>query len=187
MSCPLHPEGGCGFSRHGTYPRKYPVFLQIPRYYCRKGRKTFSLLPDFLASRVPGTLLEIEQSVAVYESCGNWVEAADKVRSPDTSVSTGEPLTIEASQQWLQRRLVWVQSALLAAMGLLPERFGHLDMTIASFRSYLDTQTVLVELREILEEQLYYLPFPVGFGPRSKKRNSSGGGPQQRLYPTRPP
>ena len=29
--CPLHPEGGCGFRKNGTYPRKYPEGTRIAR------------------------------------------------------------------------------------------------------------------------------------------------------------
>ncbi|EFK07399.1 conserved hypothetical protein, partial [delta proteobacterium NaphS2] len=59
--CPFHPEGGCDLARHGTYPRKFPEYCLVPRWYCPSAHKTISLLPDFLASRFPGTLDEIEQ------------------------------------------------------------------------------------------------------------------------------
>ena len=49
--CPLHPRGGCGFARHGTYERKTPAGTLIARWYCPQG-----LLPDHLAARFPGTL-----------------------------------------------------------------------------------------------------------------------------------
>ena len=32
--CPLHPQGGCRFSKHGTYPRKFPEGTKIARWYC---------------------------------------------------------------------------------------------------------------------------------------------------------
>jgi len=63
--CPLHPAGGCGFARHGSYERVTPPRLRIARWYCRHGRRTFSLIPDFLAARLPGTLALIERCVAV--------------------------------------------------------------------------------------------------------------------------
>ena len=65
--CPLHPRGGCGFARHGTYERMSPPGTQIARWYCPQGHRTFSLLPDHLAARFPGTLSEIEQVVATVE------------------------------------------------------------------------------------------------------------------------
>ena len=45
-SCPRHPQGGCGFARHGTYPRQTPAGMRIARYYCPTAHETFSLLPD---------------------------------------------------------------------------------------------------------------------------------------------
>ena len=94
-SCPLHPEGGCGFCRHGAYSRKTPSGVRIARYYCRKGTTTFSLLPDFLASRLPGTLQEVQQVV----------EAAERSSSVWATV---EALDLEASllsaARWVRRR-----------------------------------------------------------------------------------
>ena len=58
--CPLHPEGGCKFARHGTYSRKSPDGVKIARWYCPDGGTTFSKLPDCLSSRLPGTLIEVE-------------------------------------------------------------------------------------------------------------------------------
>ena len=54
--CPLHPKGGCSFARHGSYPRVTPRGLRIARWYCPEGRRTFSLLPDFLAAGLPDLL-----------------------------------------------------------------------------------------------------------------------------------
>ena len=30
--CPLHPKGGCGFARHGTYERLSPPGTRIARW-----------------------------------------------------------------------------------------------------------------------------------------------------------
>ena len=49
---------------HGTYARKTPRGTQIARWYCPESHMTFSLLPDCLAARLPGTLDEVEQVVA---------------------------------------------------------------------------------------------------------------------------
>ena len=62
--CPNHPHGGCSFARHGTYARKTPRGTRIARWYCPQSHTTFSLLPDFLAARLPGTLDELEEVVA---------------------------------------------------------------------------------------------------------------------------
>ena len=34
-------------------PRVTPQGLRIARWYCPEGRRTFSLLPDFVAARLP--------------------------------------------------------------------------------------------------------------------------------------
>ncbi|MBT8369123.1 MAG: hypothetical protein KJP23_30890, partial [Deltaproteobacteria bacterium] len=66
--CPLHPQGGCRFCKNGSYRRKFPDGAKIARWYCADGHMSFSLLPDCLASRLPGTLLEIEDVVAKVEN-----------------------------------------------------------------------------------------------------------------------
>ena len=55
--------GGCGFARHGTYPRKTPPGMRVTRYYCPTAHETFSLLPDCLASRFPSDLDDLERVV----------------------------------------------------------------------------------------------------------------------------
>ncbi|MGH8532263.1 MAG: hypothetical protein ACREV1_05885 [Gammaproteobacteria bacterium] len=62
--CPLHPRGGCSLARHGTYERVNPPGTRVSRWYCPHGHRTFSLLPDCLAARFPGSLCAIEQVVA---------------------------------------------------------------------------------------------------------------------------
>jgi len=69
--CPLHGEKRCGFRAHGTYGRKGPSGVRIARYYCRKGRTTFSLLPDFAAARLSETLAEVEETVELVESASS--------------------------------------------------------------------------------------------------------------------
>ncbi|MDE0442808.1 MAG: hypothetical protein OXL38_11875, partial [Gammaproteobacteria bacterium] len=54
--CPNHPGGGCSLARHGTYARKTPPGTRVARWYCPESHTTFSLLPDCLAARLPGTL-----------------------------------------------------------------------------------------------------------------------------------
>ena len=65
--CPLHPQGGCGFARHGTYARASPPGTRVARWYCPEGHRTFSLLPDCLAARLSGTLSEVEAVVRAAE------------------------------------------------------------------------------------------------------------------------
>ena len=81
--CPLHPSAGCSFARHGSYPRATPRGLRIARWYCPEGRRTFSLLPDFLAARLPGLLASIEHSITVALSAKSMEAAADMLRGPE--------------------------------------------------------------------------------------------------------
>jgi hypothetical protein len=60
-ACPMHPTGGCSFARHGSYERLSLSGLRIARWYCPEGHRTFSLIPDFVASRMPGLLDSIEE------------------------------------------------------------------------------------------------------------------------------
>ena len=83
--CPLHPSGGCSLARHGSYARVTPRGLRIARWYCPEGRRTFSLLPDFLAARLPGLLTSIEDSVTFASSAKSVEAAADALRMPESS------------------------------------------------------------------------------------------------------
>lgn len=83
--CPLHPAGGCTLTRHGTYRRVEPPGTEVARFYCRRGRTTFSLLPDCLSSRLSGSLDEVEQVVAAVEAGPTLEAAAAKVR-PDIAL-----------------------------------------------------------------------------------------------------
>jgi hypothetical protein len=187
LRCPLHPKGDCTIAAHGTYLRKYPVPHYIARAYCRRGQTTFGLIPDFLASHVPGTLDEIEEAVAAYECIGSVYEAAEMVRPIDEMPEDRDPLTLEATSQWVKRRILWVQVALITAAGLLPDLFGGCEMTVSAFRACLRTESVLMTLRGICSDRLDYLPYPVGFGPRSKVGKPSVRGLQQSMRSDRPP
>lgn len=105
--CPLHPSGGCSFARHGSYPRKTSPGLRIARWYCPEGRRTFSLLPDFLAARLPGLLSSIEDSIVVASSARSMEAAADALRGPE--------VTLPGAVRWLRRR-VRVIGAVLACL-----------------------------------------------------------------------
>lgn len=156
--CPFHPEGGCGFSRHGTYPRKAPAYCLIARWYCPKAHKTIGLLPDFFSSRFPGTLDEVEQTVNVAQNHKSQEEAAEALR-PD--------ITLPSALRWLRRRIKYVKEVLTIIAGLL---LPGCPPVLASFRQKYATDRVLVRLRDIAENHLFSLPPIVGFGPRSQRR-----------------
>jgi hypothetical protein len=65
-----------------------------------------------------------------------------------------------------------VHAALHLLRGLLPERFGGCEATVAAFGERLGVAEVLVALRGIAEALLPMLPKPLGFCPRPRP----GGG-----------
>lgn len=170
--CPVHPLGGCGLRRHGYYRRR-PGLL-IARFRCPTAHLTFSVLPDFLPSRFSGTLDELEAAVATFERAETLAAAADMVRPPGTNRGRRDPVTLEATTQWLRRRVRAVWACLVAVAGLYPELFAGCSPTVWSFRERLGSDSALVGLREIGASQLAYLPPPLGFGPRSKPRQYCG-------------
>ena len=156
--CPNHPYGGCSLARHGTYDRKTPRGVRIARWYCPESHTTFSLLPDCLAARLPGTLADLEAAVAVAEQAPSLAAAANAVRR--------DPIHLPGAVRWLRRRVRLAHRALTAVRGLLPERLARCAATVGAFRVRLDTDTVLVVLRDLAAPQLPSLPAPLGFYPR---------------------
>jgi hypothetical protein len=153
--CPRHSAGGCGFARHGTYPRQTPAGLRITRYYCPTAHETFSLLPDCLASRFPGPLDDLERVVAHVERTRS-IEAAADVLRPDIVLPSAVP--------WVRRRLTLVRATLLAVVTLLPDLCGS-TARLAAVRLALDTDHMLVTLRGRAVTILPALPRPLGFAP----------------------
>jgi hypothetical protein len=153
--CPLHPKGGCGFARHGTYARVTPPGTQIARWYCPTGHRTFSLLPDCLAARLKGTLAEVEAVVRAAEQAPS-LEAACRKLHP--------AIELPGVLRWARRRVQAVQAALQALKGLLPDRFPC-PATLAAFAVCLGVAQVLVAMRPIGEPFLANLSTPLGFHP----------------------
>jgi hypothetical protein len=156
-NCPLHPKGGCDFARHGTYPRKYPPGIKIPRWYCRMAHQTFSLLPDCLASRLSGTLIEVEDVIDKVENSPSQESAVANLRID---------IELAGVLRWIRRRLFLVRCALSLLIKLLPSLPAGCSASISSFRSALGVKYVLPELRIRASSYLHMLPPPVGFGPR---------------------
>jgi hypothetical protein len=160
--CPVHPEGGCSFARHGTYRRVHPTGTQIPRWYCPEGHCTFSLLPDCFASRLPGSLHMLDQIVAEIERARSIESAANTLRTDD--------ITLPSAIRWIQRRFKLVHIALTALLALLPERFLRCHATVLSLRDRLRADYALPRVREIAADYLEAVPPPLGFSPyRSSK------------------
>jgi hypothetical protein len=166
--CPRHPAGGCGFARHGTYRRQSPPGIRIARYYCPTARETFSLLPDCLASRFPGTLDALEETVAHVETARSIEAAADTLR-PDG--------VLPSAVRWVRRRLTLVRATLLAVVTLVPDLCGH-DATLHAVRQQLESPHALVTLRQRVAPLLPSLPRPLGLGRRAPAGGAARRGPQ---------
>jgi hypothetical protein len=171
--CPLHPRGGCGLARHGTYERKTPPGTHVARWYCPQGHRTFSLLPDHLAARFPGTLAEIEQVALAAETARGLEACADALRADSVS--------LPSALRWVWRRVRPVRLLLRVAVGLLPRHLLGVTPTIAALRERLGCGSVLLRLREMLAAHLAVLAFPVGFGHRGGTGGRCDIGFQQHL------
>lgn len=175
--CPLHPQGGCSFARHGTYQRVSPPGTRIARWYCPQAHRTFSLLPDCLAARFSGTLQAFEAVVDQLEQTGTREQAADRLRLD---------IELPGALRWLRRRAQAVHAELTLLKGLQPEQFFPCEPTLGSFRRHLGMDPLLPALRAIVEPLLPRLPPPLGFAPRLAQGGEPRRGRQHRVGPDPP-
>jgi hypothetical protein len=176
--CPLHPRGGCGFARHGTYERKTPAGTLIARWYCPQGHRTFSLLPDHLAARFPGTLSEIEQVLITVEQAKSVEAAADALRS--------DPVTLTSAVRWVRRRVVPVRALLTILVGLFPQVLLGCTPSIGALRGRLSCAQVLLLMRELAQFHLQALAPPLGFRHPAYAGGKHQSNIQQRMGPDPP-
>jgi hypothetical protein len=162
-ACPLCPVGACHLERLGTYMRKIPAVGFVARYYCPEQHTTFGLLPDFYASRVPGTLDEIEHAAVRVEASAGLEQAAEELRPGDDPCA----VTLGAAVAWVRLRVAWVRALLITVAGLFPDLFAGVRPSVRAFRERLCTSRVLVALRGICAPYLYVLPRPLGLNPRT--------------------
>jgi hypothetical protein len=146
--------------------RVQPVGARVARWYCRVGHRTFSLLPDCLAARLPGTLAEVERVVATAEQAKSLEAAADELR-PD--------IDLPGAIRWVRRRVKAIHGALTTLLGLLPERFLGCLPRVLSLREHLALAHPLPVLREIAAPFLPGLAPPLGLRPPP-----AGGGERRR-------
>jgi hypothetical protein len=158
--CPRHPRGGCGFARHGTYPRKTPAGMRVARYYCPTARETFSLLPDCLASRFPSDLDDLERVVMQVAAARSVEAAADTLRPG---------IDLPSAVRWIRRRLTVVRAMLVIVASLLPDLRVR-EASLVTLRVAWATDRVLVGLRGRVASHLVVLPPPLGFGRRPIRR-----------------
>ena len=160
---------------HSRYTRKHPEGMQIARYYCRKARQTFSLLPDFLASQLSGTLAEVE--AVVIESSQSLAEAARELRP--------ELADERHAARWVRRRLGPVRAALMALVTLLPE-LSECAPRLSALRSHLGVNAVLERLRVLGASYLGALVSPLGFVRRAWRGRARRQRLQQKAGPDPP-
>ncbi len=170
--CPLHPQGGCGFARHGTYARRSPPGTLIARWYCPTGHRTFSLLPDCLAARLSGTLAEVEAVVCAVEQAAGLEAACEELRLD---------IELPGALRWIRRRVQAVHASLHLLKGLLPELFAPLPTTLTAFAERLGVGAVLRALRQIGAAFLQQLPAPLGFAPRPQAGSGVRSARQHRV------
>jgi len=156
--CPLHPPGECSFARHGTYPRLMPEATRIARWYCPEGHRTFSLLPDFLAARLPGLLSSIEKAVATAQASTSLEVAADGLRRDD--------VTLPSAVRWLRRRVRQVQDGLKTVFGFAVQEPTASFPTLSALRVQLGDDHPLLRLRSALPPKvLAKVCVPLGLRP----------------------
>jgi hypothetical protein len=127
--------------------------VRIARWYCPEGRRTFSLIPDFLAARLPGLLAAIEKDVIEAGSARSTEAAADVLRGLDIS--------LPCAVRWLRRRVTAVRASISAAAAIAPRWISSLMTEVTARRC---PAPVLLRLRtELAPEILDRLPPPLGF------------------------
>ena len=162
--CPFHEGGGCGATGHGSYARVHPAGARVARFWCPVERASISLLPAFLAARLPSTLDEIEAVLDAVEQAASVVEAAEVTRPADDE----HAVTSISAMRWVRRRLGPVRAALLALVTLLPALAGCRP-TLGALRARLGVTRVLVTLRSLAKAHLHSLSPPLGLCARAAR------------------
>ena len=99
--CPWCRLDTCQLAPHGFYRRVKPKGTLVRRFICRTVMRTVSRLPDCYATRVTGSLEEVEEAVATAAGAATRAQAVDWARPP----GKGSPAT---ARRWLERRMGWV-------------------------------------------------------------------------------
>ena len=111
---------------------------------------TFRLLPDCLAARLPGTLQDLEEEVAVAEAASSLAAAADAVRR--------DAVLLRGAMRWLRRRVCRVHRALTAVRGLWPERFLHCAAEVAEALVAIGTEHPGYSARAFIDDATRVIP-----------------------------
>jgi len=172
--CPFGQER-CRAVGHGSYGRKTPPGMRVARVRCKPCEVTIGLLPDFLASRVSGTLDEFEQVASAADQAVSQWQVAEQTRPYEGA--------FESAVKWVRYRIQTVRELLRSAVGLVRELFGC-EPTLGTVRDRLGVDGgVLRALRALCEVHLESLAAPLGLVPRPdavnqrKRRHPQSTGP----------
>jgi len=122
---------------------------------------SFSLLPDCLASRLSGPLIEVEDVLTKVKNSPSQEAAADYIRID---------ILLPGALRWIRRRIFLVKVSLSMLIELLPGLFSDCRPSILSFQSVLNVDYALPELRAVASSYLPILPPPLGFSPRPQTK-----------------
>lgn len=167
VRCPLHAPGKCSFARHGTYRRATPTGMRVARWYCPQGHQTFSLLPDFMAARLPGLLVSVDAALVASQTSPSIEAAADELRADD--------VTLPSALRWLRRRICRVREAIADARCIRGAQFDSDDLNIHALRTRVETKDAATWLRRHLPYSVLALvSIPIGFRAPNTKRGLTG-------------
>ena len=161
--------------------RKVPAVAYVTRYYCSAQHTTIGLLPDFYASRMPGTLDAIEEA-AVRAEAETIETVANELRPADAA----DVVTLDVAARWVRLRVAMVRATLVTVIGLMPDRFAGLAPRASVFRAHLGTTRVLVALRGICGRHLHALGAPLGLVRRRAATSERERAHQQSIGPDPP-
>ena len=131
--------------------------MRVARSCCPGCRTTISRLPDFAAARRRGSLQEIEDDMIVLAgSPSRWAAARQLFPHRDE---------LSNAVRGLRCAFAAVSAFLLAVVTLRPDLFRGCPAELPAMRAALGTETLLVDLRREMTNQLQFLPPPVGFRP----------------------
>ena len=139
---------------------------------------TFSLLPDCLAARLPGTLRTLEAVVNEAERASSLAAAAAVLRPG--------PVGLEGAARWVGRRVERVRHVLGVVRGMRPDLLAGCPPEMGAVRVRLLSAAALGVLRAELGKQLSAVPAPLGFLPHGLGRRTRRGRIQQRMGPDPP-
>ena len=159
--------------------RKSPRETRVARWYCPQSKTTFSLLPDCLAARLPGTLDALEAVVAHAERASSLEAAANALRR--------DAVHLPGAVRWVRRRVRLVHHVLTVVPDLLPDLLEPGVAGIGAVRDRLGTDSALTALRGLVAPQLPVLPAPLGFCCHRSEATGRNRAFQQKMGPDPPP